>query len=57
MHGQADGNFPATDGTPSAVHFTGRRTHRQVPDVGHNLPQEAPHAFAQAILDLAERPG
>jgi len=57
LDGQADGNFPATDGTPSAVHFTGRRTHRQVRDVGHNLPQEAPHAFAQAILDLAERPG
>jgi pimeloyl-ACP methyl ester carboxylesterase len=22
--------------------------------VGHNLPQEAPHAFAQAIVDVAE---
>jgi hypothetical protein len=25
-----------------ATHFTGPRTHRQVPDTGHNLPQEAP---------------
>ena len=22
--------------------------------VGHNLPQEAPHALAQAIVDVAE---
>ena len=29
------------------------RTHRQVPNAGHNLPQEAPHAFAEAVLDLA----
>ena len=25
-----------------AAHFTGPRTHRQVRDAGHNLPQEAP---------------
>ena len=50
LDGLADGNFPATDGTGSAVHFTGSRTHRQVPDAGHNLPQEAPQAFVDAIL-------
>jgi pimeloyl-ACP methyl ester carboxylesterase len=38
---------------PQAAHFTGPRTHRQVPDAGHNLPREAPQAFAQAVLDLA----
>jgi hypothetical protein len=38
LDGQADGNFPATDGTASAAHFTGPRTHRQVPNAGHNLP-------------------
>ena len=38
----ADGVTPATDGTASAVHFTGARTHRQVPNAGHNLPQESP---------------
>ncbi len=31
LDGQADGNFPATDGTASAGHFTGPRIHRQVP--------------------------
>ena len=56
LDGQADGNFPATDGSAGAAHFTGPRVHRQVPDAGHNLPQEAPQAFAEAIqkvLDLA----
>jgi len=53
LDGQEDGYLPATDGTAQAAHFTGPRTHRQVPDAGHNLPQEAPQAFAQAVLDLA----
>ena len=53
LDGLADGNFPATDGSPSARHFTGPRVHHQVPDAGHNLPQEAPDAFASAILELA----
>lgn len=54
LDGQAGGpDFPATDGTASAHHFTGPRTHRQVPGAGHNLPQEAPQAFATAVLDLA----
>ncbi len=52
LDGQADGNFPATDGTAAAAHFTGPRVHRQVPAAGHNLPQEAPEAFAAAILEL-----
>ena len=55
LDGLADGNFPATDGTPSAQHFTGFRQHRQVPNAGHNLPQESPEAFAAAIVDVAGR--
>jgi pimeloyl-ACP methyl ester carboxylesterase len=54
LDGQADGNFPATDGSAQAAHFTGPRAHHQVPDAGHNLPQEAPEAFASAVLELAE---
>lgn len=53
LDGQADGNFPATDGSASAARFTGPRVHRQVPDAGHNLPAEAPEAFATAVLDVA----
>jgi pimeloyl-ACP methyl ester carboxylesterase len=54
LDGLADGNFPATDGSASAHHFTGLRVHHQVPNAGHNLPQEAPDAFASAILELAD---
>ena len=53
LDGLADGNFPATDGSVSAHHFTGPRVHHQVPNAGHNLPQEAPDAFVSAILELA----
>ena len=38
--------------------FTGRYAHRLVGGgVGHNLPQEAPAAFAQAVLDVASWAG
>lgn len=53
LDGMADGNFPATDGAAGAHHFTAARRHHQVPDAGHNLPQEAPDAFAGAVLELA----
>jgi pimeloyl-ACP methyl ester carboxylesterase len=53
LDGMADGNFPATDGTGSAHHFTGPRVHHQVPHAGHNLPQEAPEVFARAVLEVA----
>ncbi|MFC4453449.1 alpha/beta hydrolase [Deinococcus sonorensis] len=54
LDGLADGNFPATDGRPSAAQFAGPRMHHQVPSAGHNLPQEVPHAFARAILEAAD---
>jgi pimeloyl-ACP methyl ester carboxylesterase len=59
LDGLADGNFPATDGTAAAAHFTGPRCHHQVALAGHNLPQEAPEAFASAVTEvrsLAPRP-
>jgi pimeloyl-ACP methyl ester carboxylesterase len=52
LDGDADGVVPATDGKSSAALFAGRRTHRVIQGVGHNLPQEAPRAFADAVLDL-----
>ena len=54
LDGLADGNFPASDGAASAGHFTGPRVYYQVPDAGHNLPQEAPEAFADAVLEVAK---
>ena len=34
--------------------FSGRYAHRTISGgIGHNLPQEAPQAFAQAVIDVA----
>ena len=52
LDGDEDGVSPATDGGRSAPKFTGRRVHRVVPRAGHNLPQEAPEAFAAAVMEL-----
>jgi pimeloyl-ACP methyl ester carboxylesterase len=52
LDGDKDGVLPAGDGSVSASKFTGRRIHRVVPDVGHNVPQEAPEAFAAAVMEL-----
>ena len=42
--------LPASDGASYAAKFSGRRTHRVIKGVGHNLPQEAPGAFADAVM-------
>lgn len=55
MDGTGDGVVPATDGTPTARQFVGPRSHRTVQGVGHNLPQEAPTDFANAVAELAGR--
>jgi pimeloyl-ACP methyl ester carboxylesterase len=52
LDGVADGVIPSTDGQSQAARFTGPRDHRQIPGVGHNLPQEAPKAFADACAEL-----
>lgn len=54
LDGLADGNFPATDGSSGAAHFSGPRVHHQIPRAGHNLPQESPFAFAQAVIEVIE---
>jgi pimeloyl-ACP methyl ester carboxylesterase len=41
--------------TSYAKTFSGKYAHRLIASgVGHNLPQEAPGAFAEAIVDVAE---
>jgi pimeloyl-ACP methyl ester carboxylesterase len=54
LDGDADGVVPPSDGTATAQKFTGRRVHRVIPGVGHNLPQEAPEAFAAAVMELVK---
>jgi pimeloyl-ACP methyl ester carboxylesterase len=51
--GADDGVTPTSlDVDASAWKFTGPYVRRVVPRVGHNLPQEAPAAVAQAMLDV-----
>ncbi|MGK6310717.1 alpha/beta fold hydrolase [Variovorax sp. DT-64] len=52
LDGADDGAHGPTDGSAQAAKFTGPRTHRVIPGAGHNLPQEAPSAFADAVLEL-----
>ncbi len=37
--------------------FTGQYAHRVLNGIGHNVPQEAPQAFAQAVVDVATLSG
>ena len=51
LEGDANG-APHPDPGVYAAKFTGKYMHRTIPGgVGHNLPQEAPQAFAQAVID------
>jgi pimeloyl-ACP methyl ester carboxylesterase len=53
MEGDANG-APHPDPSVYAKKFTGKYQHRNVGGgVGHNLPQEAPKAFAEAVIDSA----
>jgi pimeloyl-ACP methyl ester carboxylesterase len=53
LQGDADG-APHPDSRAYAAKFRGRYAHRPVTGgIGHNLPQEAPGAFAGAVLDVA----
>ncbi len=54
MEGDANG-APHAEPSAYAGKFTGRYSHRLIKGgVGHNLPQEAPKAFAEAVIDVAE---
>lgn len=53
LDGDADGVAPATNGTSYAKKFTGKHTHRIINGAGHNLPGEAPKAFADAVIEVA----
>ena len=54
MEGDANG-APHPEPAAYRSKFSGKYEHRLITGgVGHNLPQEAPQAFAQAIVDVAE---
>ena len=52
MEGDANG-APHPDPAVYAKMFSGKYGHRTITGgIGHNLPQEAPQAFAQAVIDV-----
>jgi pimeloyl-ACP methyl ester carboxylesterase len=52
LDGELDPFTPPGDGASYRGHFTGAYDHRTLKGIGHNLPQEAPKAFAQAVIDV-----
>lgn len=54
LEGDANG-APHADPSVYAGKFSGKYEHRNITGgIGHNLPQEAPEAFAKAVLDVAK---
>jgi pimeloyl-ACP methyl ester carboxylesterase len=54
LEGDANG-APHPEPSAYAKKFSGKYQHRTIKGgIGHNLPQEAPHAFAEAIVDVAK---
>jgi pimeloyl-ACP methyl ester carboxylesterase len=55
MEGDANG-APHPEPAAYAKKFSGPYEHRTITGgIGHNMPQEAPQAFAQAVVDVAAR--
>ena len=47
--------LPYPPSATNAAKFTGKYQHRKLTGgIGHNLPQEAPREFAQALLDVGK---
>ena len=46
----SDFDGPAANGAAYRSKFTGKYSHRILPGIGHNVPQEAPQAFADAVI-------
>jgi pimeloyl-ACP methyl ester carboxylesterase len=53
--GEADGVIPAGDSAAHARFFTGSYQRRVIPRAGHNLPQEEPQIFAEAVQELVKQ--
>ena len=52
LEGDANG-APHPDPAAYAKKFSGRYEHRLIEGgIGHNLPQEAPQAFAEAVMEV-----
>ncbi|MGV9679237.1 alpha/beta fold hydrolase [Nocardia sp. NPDC003482] len=47
----SDFDGAAEDGAAYRAKFIGKYEHRVLDGIGHNVPQEAPHPFARAVID------
>jgi pimeloyl-ACP methyl ester carboxylesterase len=54
LDGGAHGVNPPSDGRQWSAHFRRHVAHRVVAGAGHNIPQEQPAAFADAVLALTK---
>lgn len=52
LDGELDPFTPPGDGASYRGRFTGTYAHRTLKGIGHNLPQEAPEAFAEAVVEV-----
>ncbi len=52
LEGAEDGVDPPAEPKTVAARFTALRRQTPLQGIGHNLPQEAPEAFAEAVLDV-----
>jgi pimeloyl-ACP methyl ester carboxylesterase len=48
----SDFDGAAADGKAYAGKFSGKYAHKVLNGIGHNVPQEAPEAFAQAVVEV-----
>jgi pimeloyl-ACP methyl ester carboxylesterase len=55
LHGADDGVTPAAPPERQARYFRGPYERRVLPGVDHNLPQEAPQKFSDAVLSLLKK--
>jgi pimeloyl-ACP methyl ester carboxylesterase len=53
LEGADDGVAPPQADDAAAAHFGPRYRRQVVPGVGHNLPQEWPRGFAEAVIEVA----
>lgn len=55
LHGADDNVTPVGGSENHGRHFTATYERRVLPGVGHNAPQEAPKAFAEAVMEMCKR--
>ncbi len=54
LEGADDGVDPPAKPESVAAHFTALRRQTVLPGIGHNVPQESPEAFSEAVLALSK---